>query len=220
MALVDITKKGDPIMTGTVDEVKIRELPEKTSINFSDKFIVEDNDGTKQVPATALRSLMQECIFYDNIEAMKSANLQEGDVVQTLGYYKPHDGGGALYQIVYAPTDLEDNMLVHYLHTSDTLRSHLVTPTRMNVLWAGAKGDGITDDYTAIRKALDSGLPVYFPNRTYKIRTALEINSKVDIDFDGCTLLCENSACLSLVGLHDFEINNVILQGKNGIFIR
>lgn len=207
-------------MAGTTDEVKIRELPEKTTIDFSDKFIVEDNDGTKQVAASALRSLMQKCIFYDNIEAMKSASLQEGDVVQTLGYHEPHDGGGALYQILYKPTDLEDGMLIHYLHTSDTLRAHLVKPTAMNVLWAGAKGDGITDDYTAIRKALDSGLPVYFPNRTYKIRTALEINTNTkDIDFNGCTLKCESSACLSLVDVHNFTINNVVLAGKQGISI-
>ena len=84
-----------------MDEIRIRELPQKdNSVSLSDLVILEDADGTKTVEATAFKSLVQQSIFYDNIEAMKNATLKEGDIVKTLGYWEKGDGGGAYYQIV------------------------------------------------------------------------------------------------------------------------
>ena len=137
-----------------MDTVKVRELPVKSGpLSLTDLLIVEDNDGTKTTEVRQFRSLLQQSIYFNTVDDMKNATLNEGDVVQTLGFREINDGGGALYKIVYAPTDLDDGMLIHYLRTSDTLRAHLITDGTLNVLQCGVFGNGVADDYTLINKA-------------------------------------------------------------------
>lgn len=199
-----------------MDTVKIRELPQKSgSISLNDFIIVEDNDGTKTTEVGEFRSLLQQSIFFNTVEDMKNATFKEGDVVQTLGYREINDGGAAIYKIVYAPTDLNDGMLTHYLHTSDTLRAHLIHNGTLNILQCGAFGDGVNDDYTFISKALKKGFPLFFPKRTYKISGPIEFPSNSVIDLNGSTLFCSTSSCVCL-GL-DEDMSNIII--KNGVFI-
>lgn len=204
-----------------MDTVKVRELPVKSGpLSLTDLLIIEDNDGTKTTEVRQFRSLLQQSIYFNTVEDMKSATLNEGDVVQTLGYREPNDGGGAIYKIVYAPTDLDDGMLIHYLHTSDTLRAHLVTNGVLNVLQCGVFGNGTADDYTLINKAAKKGLPLYFPKRVYKISGPLEFPSGSVVDFNGSTVKCEVSSCICL-GLNeemkDIIIKNTRFIGKYGI---
>lgn len=197
-----------------MDNAKIRELPQKARPSITDMIIVEDNDGTKTTEISAFRSVLQETLFFNTVEDMKNAVLKEGDTVTTLGYHSLNDGGGARYQIVYAPTDLDDGILVHYLHTSDTLRAHLIHNGELNVLQAGAFGDGETDDYTAFNKVINSGYPMIIPTRKYKISGSLNIPSGRVIDFNNSEIICPTSSCVC-IGLNKTASNIVI---KNGIF--
>lgn len=206
-----------------MDTVKVRELPQKSgSISLTDLIIVEDNDGTKIAEVGEFRSLLQQSIYFNTVDDMKNATLHEGDVVRTLGYRDVNDGGGATYKIVYAPTDLDDGMLIHYLHTSDTLRAHLIHDGSLNVLQCGAFGDGVSDDYTFITKALEKGYPLFFPKKTYRLSGPLELPSNTNIDFNGSTLFCSVSSCICL-GLNEdmnsIVIKNAIFEGKYGIEI-
>ena len=206
-----------------MDTVKVRELPQKSgSISLTDLIIVEDNDGTKIAEVGEFRSLLQQSIYFNTVDDMKNATLHEGDVVRTLGYRNVNDGGGATYKIVYAPTDLDDGMLIHYLHTSDTLRAHLIHDGSLNVLQCGAFGDGVSDDYTFITKALEKGYPLFFPKKTYRLSGPLELPSNTNIDFNGSTLFCSVSSCICL-GLNEdmnsIVIKNAIFKGKYGIEI-
>ena len=80
-----------------MDTVKVRELPVKSGpLSLTDLLIIEDNDGTKTTEVRQFRSLLQQSIYFNTVEDMKSATLNEGDVVQTLGYREPNDGGGAI----------------------------------------------------------------------------------------------------------------------------
>lgn len=199
-----------------MDTVKVRELPVKGGpLSLTDLLIIEDNDGTKTTEVAQFRSLLQQSIYFNTLEDMKSATLHEGDVVTTLGYREINDGGGAIYKIVYAPTDLEDEMLIHYLYTSDTLRAHLVHNGSLNILQCGAFGDGVADDFTFITKALTKGIPLSFPKRTYKVTGPLEFESNSIIDFQNATILCTTSACVCL-GL-DKDMKNIVI--RNGNFI-
>ena len=206
-----------------MDTVKVRELPQKSgSIALTDLIIVEDNDGTKIAEVGEFRSLLQQSIYFNTVDDMKNATLHEGDVVRTLGYRDVNDGGGATYKIVYAPTDLDDGMLIHYLHTSDTLRAHLVHDGHLNVLQCGAFGDGVSDDYTFITKALSKGYPLDFPKRTYRLSGPLEIPSNTVMDLNGSTLLCTVSSCICLglnEDMHGITIKNAIFKGKYGVEI-
>lgn len=197
-----------------MDNAKIRELPQKARPSITDMIIVEDNDGTKTTEISAFRSVLQETLFFNTVEDMKNAVLKEGDTVTTLGYHSLNDGGGARYQIVYAPTDLDDGILVHYLHTSDTLRAHLIHNGELNVLQAGAFGDGETDDYTVFNKVINLGYPMIIPTRKYKISGSLNIPSGRVIDFNNSEIICPTSSCVC-VGLNKTASNIVI---KNGIF--
>ena len=206
-----------------MDTVKVRELPQKSgSISLTDLIIVEDNDGTKIAEVGEFRSLLQQSIYFNTVDDMKNATLHEGDVVRTLGYRDVNDGGGATYKIVYAPTDLDDGMLIHYLHTSDTLRAHLIHDGSLNVLQCGAFGDGVSDDYTFITKALEKGYPLFFPKKTYRLSGPLELPSNTNIDFNGSTLFCSVSSCICL-GLNEdmnsIVIKNAIFKGKYGVEI-
>jgi hypothetical protein len=53
--------------------------------------------------------------------------------------------------------------------------------------WWGAKGDGITDDTQAIKKAISSGLPVYIPVGTYLVTDTLSFQN-LNVFGAGCKI--------------------------------
>lgn len=201
-----------------MDEIRIRELPQKgSSIALSDLIIVEDEDGTKTIEASAFKSMVQQSLFFDTVEDMKSASLHEGDIIRTLGYRSANDGGGAYYLITYSPTDVEDGIYIHYLHTSDTLRAHYIqSDAEMNVIQAGVYANGKSDDFSVLQQLLDDKIPVVFPsNKTYRVSGSLDVPSDTVIDLNGSTFICESTAAFCL-GL-DKEAKNITL--KNGRFV-
>ena len=205
-----------------MDTVKIRELSEKAGVALEDLLIVEDNDGTKVMQVKQFQSLLQQSMYYNTLDDMQNASLSEGDVVKTLGYRNINDGGGALYKIVYAPTDVQDRALIQYLHTSDTLRAHLIHDQTLNVLQCGAVGDGMQDDYDELTKLLSYDYPLYFPQKFYRVSGSLEIPSNTTIDFNNSTIYCATSSCITL-GLNkavkNVTIKNAIFAGRYGIDI-
>ena len=83
----------------------------------------------------------------------------------------------------------------------------------------GAKGDGVTDDTTAIQNAINGasvGMEVFFPAGTYKIITALTISTNF-------ITIKSNGAILSVIGAikgfnisgNNVTINNLTITGDN-----
>lgn len=165
-----------------MEEIKIRELPEKPSIDTTNYFVVEDQDGTKKVLVKHFRSLLVSSLFFNNVEELKnstSVSLKEGDICETLGYYTPGDGGGAKYMIAYNPAAVEDGKMVHYLSYSDTLRAEIILDDTINVHQFGAVGNGTTDDTESIQAAIDnseSRVVEFSNNKKYVVRNPIEIS--------------------------------------------
>lgn len=205
-----------------MDEVRVRELPQKIGLSLTDYIVLEDMDGTKTVKVNEFVTLVKKNVYFNTIEDMKNYTFHEGEVVTTLGYRTVNDGGGGTYIIKYAPTDLEDGMLVHYLHTSDTLRAHLVYGDTLNILQCGAFGDGITDDYVYITRALALNIPLFFPKRTYVIGGSIKLVSNTYLDFNMSTIICNNSSVFKIgkdEEAYNISINSVVLKALYGIDI-
>lgn len=77
--------------------------------------------------------------FYNNVEDMKKdVYLQNGDCVQTLGYYEVNDGGGATYKIINNIDLKDDGGSVHELKNG--LKAELIIINNViNIKQLGAK---------------------------------------------------------------------------------
>lgn len=122
---------------------------------------------------------------FDNVASMKSStNLIDGSYARTLGYYAKNDGGEAIYKIrTITNEDVVDEGSIIAIGTGTLIAELIKSPKGINVKQFGAKGDGLTDDYTAIQNAinsLDSGT-VYFPVAKYIISHYLTPKANVNL---------------------------------------
>lgn len=86
---------------------------------------------------------------YDSVASMKiDSKLKEGMHVKTKGYYNANDGGNAEYII-------KSNSDNYYETLNNTLLAELVVNNEVNFKQFGAKGDGTTNDYQAIKNCCD-----------------------------------------------------------------
>jgi hypothetical protein len=133
--------------------VKITELPSATSLSNADVFPVVQSGVTKKSSVT----LPFQLLSFDNIAALKASSAPaDGVVVNLLGFYNPGDGGAGQFEFVAASTATEiAGMIVARtgVATGRYIRRMEGDPTWVNVLWTGAKGDGVTDDYQSILAA-------------------------------------------------------------------
>lgn len=207
------------------DAVKVRDLETKYNLELTDTVVIEDNDGTKTTPVSSFKSVISAGLFYNTVEDMKAASFREGEIVYTLGYHSPNDGGGAMYVIKYDPAAMEDNALIHYLYTSDTLRAELVLNdlSSINVLQFGVYGDGSHDDTIAFNNAIKSGYQLYIPKREYKLGNPLMPISNSILDFNGSTLLSSSIEPAISIALNsersDIVICNAVIKCRNGISV-
>lgn len=201
-----------------MDSVKIRELEEKSKLDPTDVVVIEDYDGTKVASVLALQSAVQKALFFNTIDDMKAAALNEGNVVKTLGYHSANDGGAATYIIQYAPTEVENGITIHYLDTSDTLRAHLITDGSINPLQAGAYGDGVHNDYSVLNKLIKMNLDIDFPAKNFYIgdNLYLKINSDSRINFNNAILSGTGGIQLGLdTDCQNIYISNLIMKGTS-----
>lgn len=206
-----------------MDEVKVMELPEKSEVEITDQFIIEDEDGTKLGNISSLKKIMINNLIFKTIEDMKSASLREGETCITLGYHAENDGGGAQYLIEYAPALVEDKATVHYLYTSDTLRARFMSDGTVSPEQFGAYGDGVRNDYTAIMKCINSGYYVRFNQaHKYRINTPIPVQSDTYLDFNGSTIIpnyCDGIAktfSSTEAVMENITIKNVTFEMEDG----
>lgn len=199
-----------------MESIKIRELEEKSLVNPDDTIILEDNSGTLQVPVSALQSAMQGSLFCNSVEDMRSSVFNAGDVIETLGYHTAGDGGMATYVIVNAPDEIDNDITIISLHTSDTLKAKLIYDNYISPLQAGAYGDGIHDDTESIKKLLSLKIPIKFPKKEFIAKISL--TDEDIIDFNGSCIKHDDTVItISDITLGtDVTIFDVKLESTNG----
>lgn len=90
-----------------------------------------------------------------------------------------------------------------------------------NVRWWGAKGDGTTDDYTALQKALNSGIPLELENgKTYVCNSALSVTDMdLVVDFNGAKIINKTGNIRYLIN-HEvtpdatYNVTSIVLNGR------
>lgn len=150
----------------------------------------------------------KSAIHTNNINSMKLLELKNGDVVKTLGFYTPNDGGGAVYLIREKTyNDIEDNGSIHFINES--LVAEILINGEINVNQFGAYGDGMNDDTLSIQNAIDYASNSYYQpivkllNKVYSISN-IELKTKTKLigcGVEDTKLLIEDGATGSAISL-------------------
>lgn len=132
----------------------------------------------------------KENTYFENVANMKAATgLAANMVVITNGYYTRGDGGGGKYLIVDDGTLTDDGGSYHQISTS-SLFAKLIYDREVNVRQFGAKGDGVTDDRTAIVNAIAAAKSVFFDGGfTFTVSADITISRYVRLFSDGTAII-------------------------------
>lgn len=155
--------------------------------------------------------LAQRPYYFDSIASMKGAKLADGDYATTSGYYVYGDGGGADYRIVDDSNLTDDGATVHTL--SNGLKAVLIIKDNtIYVKQFGARGNGSTNDSTAIQKALawngnNASRVVFEHGATFIAKDKLYIYSNTDVDLNGATIKDANGVTVS-TGVNNLQFLN------------
>lgn len=155
--------------------------------------------------------------YYNSVDEMRASETAiVGRPCVTLGYYEPNDGGGAVY-IIRSKTnsDVDDGGSIIVLDNGNV--AELIIEGAVNVRQFGAKGDGTTDDTTAIQHAINAYNQVAIPPGEY-IFTTLTLKSNLKLIGMGGTLKLKDDVCTDTTKYYqiiwsDSSNENVTLDG-------
>ena len=146
--------------------------------------------------------------YFDSVADMKRESLADGNYAITSGYYSYGDGGGAEYRIVDDISLTDDGATVHALDNG--LKAVLIVKgNTISIKQFGAKGDGTTDDTSAIQKALawngnKKSIINFEESATYAVTGAnYPLYSNTQINLNGSTIVNTGSSRILLVSNED-----------------
>lgn len=168
-------------------------------VDMANGYSLENTIGTIDVDkeGSIAKQLSKTTKYYDSVADMKAdTQLTGGAAAVTLGYYKPNDGGGALYQIIDS-TDEDYESLVDDGGSAHDLKNKLKAKLIMKkdsiyIKQFGAYGDGEHDDTNAIQSFLAFGkdrVTLFFTSGNYKITNSLEIDIRSNIILEGIVII-------------------------------
>lgn len=150
----------------------------------------KQNIGANEIRIDALErrsaSVDKKPYYFNTVADMKAyQELKAGDMVITLGYYSPNDGGGATYLIrEKTSSDVEDGGSIHFVNG---LVAELLVEGKINVKKLGVKGNDESVDNGEILNNiipnLPSGTTLVFPLDYYYFKTS--INSVMYLKYEG-----------------------------------
>lgn len=153
--------------------------------------------------------------FATNLESVAAMvaelALGVGDVVQTRGYYAGTNYGGARYLVVAGGTGTFDGF--HFHNLGNGLQAELLDRESQNrFLVAGARGDGGTDDTTAMQAVIDKGGDIIVESGFVFAGTSLSIGRNCRF-IGGGTLLQLGSSAENFISITDRNVTEVKFRG-------
>lgn len=146
----DPTFSGDPVFSGA---------PDFSGISNADalRTVLDIGDTALTVPTIA------------DLKALSSAT--DGDIIFVSGYAEAGDGGGRYVKYDALSTETENDVTVFEFAT---LAGRAIHIGAVSALHSGAKGDGVTDDTTALKAIAAAGLSVDGGGRTYLVSDGID----------------------------------------------
>jgi len=140
-----------------------------------------------------------------SIAALKALTPSAGDAVNVLGYAAAGDGGGGTFYYDGSSSATENGGTI-IAPNSGGGRWIRVYSGPINVRWFGAKGDGVTNDTSAVQAAdvAAAGGKLLFPKGSYSLPSGVTISNASVVD--GSNL--------------DAEFLGGIAVGKSGVTIK
>lgn len=158
-------------------------------------------------------------VTVDTIADLRSISYP-ANTVWASGYHTKNDGafGSHIFRLKGVKTTEIDNggtIIIATIGGTDYVYE-LQYDGAVNVRWFGAKGDGVTDDTTAIQSALNIYYDIYVPNGTYYITNLfMRSNNSITGENRNGTLFIANTGA-SLPAISDkgtnLIFNNFTLQ--------
>jgi len=160
-----------------------------------------------------------------NINAIGAKAITKGGAVALVS---GDISAGVPYQIYYDGTQFQLLAVTYVPSGTGAVTTTVQNKLRetLSVKDFGAKGDGTTDDTTAIQAALTAGAgnKVYFPTGTYKVTSTLTISTGTSIEFNGNNAVINytgTGACLQAASVKHITIfrPNIVLSSADSAAI-
>lgn len=151
-------------------------------------------------------------VQFHNVADMLAADIKDGSIVLTLGYYEAGDLGAMFYLIKdFNPGQCALDYFLTMDNNAQIAIPVVVTPYVTPEMF-GAYGDGTHDDSNAFSITCKKGPKVVIAGKSYVLKQSIEVPDGVDIECHG-TIYHDLDAALSHVGVFEFKGNNAFTGG-------
>ena len=156
---------------------------------LADYVLADASDSTETTTTTINFDINNDYDTVENISALLALDPIAGQRINVLGYYKPNDGGGGIFQYDETRSDTNDG---------GTLIDGWVRQYNgaINIKWFGAKGDGNNDDINSIQHALTAlqdNDSLHFPFGDYIVGSRITMSNKTNV-----TLISDGASIISI----------------------
>lgn len=174
----------------------------------------ESGELAEIVNTILLATLNSTVMFIEKATDIEKSILQEGNVIQTLGYNKIADGGSALYRIrKQAAGDNIDNASI-FKTKNGYVAEMIVKDNTIYSKQFGVVGDGETDDSDKMQKFFDYKASKYVVNSGDVLldKDIQIVHSDSVIEFSNSKLIRKANYLSNYYILNAYNVNNVVFR--------
>lgn len=154
----------------------------------------------------------------NTVVELKKLNLSKGDIVKVLGYYSNYDG--AEHKRIISDTDNGSGIKL-----DNGLYGNVICDGEVKVNWFGAKGDGVTDDTEAFKRAFNTKVTVNLSRKNYIINSTLFLNkyqvlkgngAVISTNSDVVIIKCSDNNIIENLFFENSQVQGIAIDFTNG----